>query len=312
MADDTTSCSYLEQCCLPPNVREASNPIKPQIKQVCRSGCGWRNPKGLGFQITGNNAHEAEFGEFPWMVAVLRKEELNRYQSINLYIGGGSLIHPRVVLTAAHILNTMRLKVRAGEWDTQTERELYPHQERLVIEVDVHDRFNKENLHYDVALLYLDRPMDLQPNVGLACIPHKRVYLDKNAECFATGWGKNQYGKSGQYQNILKKIDLQLVDHRLCEAQLRRTRLQRHFNLHPSFLCAGGEVNKDTCTGDGGSPLVCPVKFERDRYVQMGIVAWGIECGHALPGVYSAVAAFGGWIDNSVGMRGLDTRVYRY
>ena len=32
------------------------------------------------------------------------------------------------------------------------------------------------------------------------------------------------------------------------------------FRLHSSFLCAGGIPGKDTCKGDGGSPLVCEVR----------------------------------------------------
>lgn len=34
--------------------------------------CGYRNSEGVGFRITGNNDNEAEYGEFPWMVAILK------------------------------------------------------------------------------------------------------------------------------------------------------------------------------------------------------------------------------------------------
>lgn len=45
---------------------------------------------------------EAQFGEFPWMVALLREEIGKNGQKINVYQCGGSLIHHQVVLTAAH------------------------------------------------------------------------------------------------------------------------------------------------------------------------------------------------------------------
>jgi len=66
------------------------------------------------------------------------------------------------------------------------------------------------------------------------------------------------------------------------------------FKLHDSFVCAGGGRNRDTCTGDGGSPLVCAMKKtdgKKDKYVQVGIVSWGIGCGHGNPGVYANVIA---------------------
>merc|ERR1712080_508124 len=60
------------------------------------------------------------------------------------------------------------------------------------------------------------------------------------------------------YQVILKEIDLPVVDSYQCEASLRKTRLGGKFQLDDSFLCAGGVPGKDTCKGDGGTPLVCP------------------------------------------------------
>lgn len=65
--------------------------------------CGFRNADGVGFRITGNTEGESEYGEFPWMVAIL-KEELAAEQVLNVYQCGGSLIHPSVVLTGLFFL----------------------------------------------------------------------------------------------------------------------------------------------------------------------------------------------------------------
>jgi len=86
-----------------------------------------------------------------------------------------------------------------------------------------------------------------------------------------------------------------------CEDKLRSTRLGQKFKLHNSFLCAGGINGKDTCKGDGGSPLVCPSAVDPDTYIQAGIVAWGIGCGEdGVPGVYADVSKASCWIDSAV------------
>merc|ERR1712013_790865 len=72
--------------------------------------------------------------------------------------------------------------------------------------------------------------------------------------------------------------------------KLRTTRLGQEYKLHDSFICVGGVNGKDTCKGDGGSPLVCPSKYDPNTYVQAGMVAWGIGCGEdGTPGVYASV-----------------------
>merc|ERR1712013_928137 len=79
--------------------------------------------------------------------------------------------------------------------------------------------------------------------------------------CFATGWGKDQFGAAGNYQVVLKEIALPVVGHDQCEASLRTTSLGKRFQLDDSFICAGGVDGKDTCKGDGGSPLVCWIDY---------------------------------------------------
>merc|ERR1739844_285062 len=112
------------------------------------------------------------------------------------------------------------------------------------------------------------------------------------------GWGKDRFGSAGQYQVVLKEIDLPVVSNNQCQERLRSTRLGEKYKLHDSFLCAGGFNGKDTCKGDGGSPLVCPSKYDPNTYVQAGIVAWGIGCGEdGTPGVYASVSKAACWID---------------
>ncbi|CAK1554433.1 unnamed protein product [Leptosia nina] len=121
----------VELCCTTPQ-DPAEVPVpKPDPKKP--SGCGYSNPKGLDFQITGGSGYEAQFGEFPWVVALL--DALN-----GSYAGVGVLIHPQVVMTAAHIAARYgpdTLKIRAGEWDTQTNKERLQPQERIVNQIIV-------------------------------------------------------------------------------------------------------------------------------------------------------------------------------
>lgn len=61
-----------------------------------------------------------------------------------MYVGGGTLIHPSAVLTAAHyVASAPQLRVRAGEWDTQSIKEPHPYQDREVSSIQIHEDFNK-------------------------------------------------------------------------------------------------------------------------------------------------------------------------
>ena len=89
----------------------------------------------------------------------------------------------------------------------------------------------------------------------------------------------------------MKAVEMPLVEHDTCQAALQETRLGPNFLLHHSFLCAGGQKEgQDSCTGDGGSPLVCPSRSDSTRYVQVRGVTQ--RTGFSLPVRCTAVSCF--------------------
>jgi len=306
--EDSKCPGFLDVCCKDPDF--IPPPPPPIVKYVPK--CGRRNINGLGARIQGFTESESQFGEWPHMCAVLHAKPVEQEagytgepETVNLYQCGGSLIAPGVVLTAAHCVDKFRqnpseLKVRCGEWDTQHQTEPRPHQDRQINALEIHPEFEPRNLQNDFAVLFTSQEFELSDHIDTACLPEAGETF-AGTTCFATGWGKDKFGAAGEYQVVLKEIDLPVVDHDTCQDSLRQTRLGGKFKLHDSFVCAGGVNGKDTCKGDGGSPLVCPSKYDPYTYIQAGIVAWGIGCGEdGTPGVYADVSQATCWIDQAI------------
>ena len=70
-----------------------------------------------------------------------------------------------------------------------------------------------------------------------------------------SGYGKDSF-KNGRFQNILKEVDVPIVERFTCQNRLRRTRLGEEFVLDSnSFLCAGGIEGKDACSVSLSTPV---------------------------------------------------------
>lgn len=121
---EARECHYLETCCEPEDIisdKQGQSFIVQNMKertvdecvQQCRAernpseyklppkinvddlspltdSCGFRNKDGVGLKIP-SSWNAAQFGEFPWMVALSEKKD-----SGSSYICGGSLIHQSV------------------------------------------------------------------------------------------------------------------------------------------------------------------------------------------------------------------------
>jgi len=301
--------------------RSCISPSQAQNQERPRYGCSENRPtvtssnKQCGtrnFQRPVSNLKhgEASPGEFPWVCLILNQN--NDFLGSCAIIPDGNRFGTNKVVTAAHKLKNVKqkelLKIRVGEYDASgfNSPETVKQEEYTVVRLLKHPQLNMGRLSNDIAILYTETDINLdKSNVNTACLPSCRdqfSYQFQNGtglRCWVAGWGKNEF--DGSFNFIQHKVDLPLVDNANCQNSLKNA-LNRQkpgtgnrFQLSPSEICAGGQIGKDACTGDGGSPLVC--QGQSGRWTVVGLVTWGVGCASDVPGVYARMAHFTNWIN---------------
>ncbi|EDW03653.1 phenoloxidase-activating factor 2 [Drosophila grimshawi] len=291
-------CGNLETCC------HKSDKILRTVVEAKISGCGLRHINGLSKTLNYDTNLEAQFGEFPWMAIIYSSSTT----PLN-YIGGGSILAPTIVLTAAHKVISLRadqLTVSAGEWDMKSVKEPYPHLNRNVSQIITHDGYSHAT--NNIALLVLQFSFSGMPNISPICLPNVHESFD-NMRCIVTGWGARTTNTSIS-QGILKKIILPVLPRVECQNKLSKMGMDPIY-FDQSSICAGGEKDVDTCNGDGGSPLVCPIRGHPNRFYQAGILTGGIGCGlEGNPALYTNVAHLMPWINQQLDKLGIPRSLY--
>ncbi|XP_035828511.1 mast cell tryptase-like [Aplysia californica] len=145
------------------------------------------------------------------------------------------------------------------------------------------------NFPNDVALLELDRPVDLTSgDVTTACLPDKSMRLEAGTQCWISGWGETR-GSGGQ-EHAMNEVPVDVVDLDACKGMWGRVNI----DVLDSQVCLGyGDTG--ACFGDSGGPLMCQ---QEGRFYVAGVMSWLIKncSGHNFPNVFTRVPNYMDWL----------------
>jgi secreted trypsin-like serine protease len=278
--------------------QERSRPVD-EAKMRVEKGLTAREP-GTTAKIVGGIM--APSGKFPFQTALIFSGTPAGSEQLGQFCGG-SLIAQDWVLTAAHCVpNT-----DPGEVDVYVGSNVLPSggggptpagAARIHVDgIIVHEAYDSATSDNDIALLHLIGPAPAELTTAvMADAELDKQYVVALGDAVVIGWGATAEGASTTPQLMRVWVDIQ--DRALCQTNYQE--VIPSIQITDNMLCAGlPEGGQDSCQGDSGGFLGAPLG--NNKYVQLGIVSWGIGCARPkLFGVYTRVGNYADWMQEQM------------